>query len=81
MRGTKIFLTGSAEKMQNNKMPKAVKFLFLGALCLALLADVVFIIWATQSNFLIVLPAVLSAAYLSYVTAYWTIFASDRPKI
>ena len=40
---------------------------------MALLADVAFIIWTTQLNLLVVVPAALSAAYLSYVAAYWTI--------
>jgi hypothetical protein len=54
-------------------MPKVVKFLILGASCSALLALVVFITWATQLNLLIAAPAALSAAYLSYVVAYWAI--------
>jgi hypothetical protein len=59
--------------MQNNKMPKVVKFLIFIAVSMALLADVVFIIWATQWQLLIVLPVVLSAADLSSLAAYWTI--------
>lgn len=40
---------------------------------MALLADVVFIIWATQWKLLIVVPVVLSAAYLAFLAAYRTI--------
>jgi len=40
---------------------------------MALLADVAFIIWATRLNLLIVLPSVLSAAYLLYAAACLTI--------
>ena len=44
----------------------------------ALLVDLGFIIWATKSNFLIVLPAVLSAFYLVYLAAYYTILTADE---
>ena len=44
----------------------------------ALLADVVFIFWATKLNLLIVVPAVLSACYLSYVAAHYTILDEDE---
>jgi len=40
---------------------------------MALFADVAFIIWGTQFNLLIVLPSALSAAYLSYAAAHFTI--------
>jgi hypothetical protein len=40
---------------------------------MSLLADVVFIIWATQWKLLIVVPAILSAAYLAFLAAYRTI--------
>jgi hypothetical protein len=40
---------------------------------MALLADVAFIIWATQWKLLIVVPVVLSAAYLAFFAAYRTI--------
>ena len=40
---------------------------------MALLADVIFIIWATQWKLLIVVPVVLSAAYLAFLAAYRTI--------
>jgi hypothetical protein len=66
-------IAGFAEKMQNKKMPKVVKFLIFIVCCIALLADVAFIIWTMQLKLLIVVPAVLSAAYLSYLAAYWTI--------
>jgi hypothetical protein len=65
--------SGACWEKKNNKMPKVVKFLILGASCLALLVLVVFIAWATQLNPLITVSAVLSAAYLSYVAAYLTI--------
>jgi hypothetical protein len=58
--------------MQNNKVPKIVKFLILIACVVGLLADVAFIVWATR-NLLIAVPVVFSAAYLSYAAAYWTI--------
>ena len=66
-------VAGLVGKRQNNKMPKVIKVLILGASCSALLALVVFIAWATQLNLLITVPAVLSAAYLSYVAVYFTI--------
>ncbi len=66
-------IAGFAGKMQNNKMKKVVKFLIFIVSVMALLADVAFIIWATQLKLLITVPAVLSAAYLSYLAAYWTI--------
>jgi len=40
---------------------------------IALLADVAFIVWATSLNFLIVMPALLSACYLAYLAAQYTI--------
>ena len=46
--------------------------MILGALCLALLADVIFIAWATQINPLVTVPAVLSAVYVAYAVTYWT---------
>jgi len=59
--------------MQNNKMPKVVNLLIFIVVSAALLADVAFIIWAIQWKLLIVVPAVLGAAYLSFVAAHWTI--------
>jgi len=66
-------VAGIVEKLQNNKMPKVIKFVIFIACSMALLADVAFIIWGTQFNLLIVLPSVLSAAYLSYAAACLTI--------
>jgi hypothetical protein len=60
-------------KMQNNKMPKVVNLLIFIAVSMALLADVAFIIWATQWKLLIVVPSVLSAIYLVFLAAYRTI--------
>ena len=54
-------------------MPKVVKFMILGASCLVLLADVVFIARATQMDPLITVPAVLCAVYVAYAVTYWTI--------
>lgn len=54
-------------------MPKVIKFVIFIVCTMALLADVAFIILATQFNLLIVLPSVLSAAYLSYAAAHLTI--------
>ena len=42
-----------------------------------LLADVVFIVWATQLNVLIVAPALLSACYLTYLVAHYTILKAE----
>jgi len=55
------------------KMPKIVKFLIFVVSFVTLWADVAFIVWGTQFNFVIVVPATLSAAYLSYAAARWTI--------
>ena len=68
-----VQIAGMAGKMQNNKMPKVVNLLIFIAVSAALLADVAFIIWAMQWKLLIVVPAVLSAAYLSFLAAHWTI--------
>ena len=38
-----------------------------------LLADIVFIVWETQLDVLIVVPALLSAGYLAYLVAHYTI--------
>ncbi|MFZ0064821.1 MAG: hypothetical protein WAK90_01505 [Pseudolabrys sp.] len=54
-------------------MPKVIKFVIFIVCTMALLADVAFIILATQFNLLIVLPSVLSAAYLCYAAAHLTI--------
>jgi hypothetical protein len=54
-------------------MPSPVKLLVFALISVALLADVVFIVWATSFNFLIVVAAVFSACYLVYLTAYYTI--------
>lgn len=69
----KTSIPGLAGNKQNNKMAKTVKFLILIACVVGLFADVAFIVWATKLNLLIVVPAVLSAVYLSYVAAYWTV--------
>ena len=50
-------------------MPKSVKLIVFATLCLMLLADVAFIIVATQFNVMIVVPAILSAAYLVFWAA------------
>jgi hypothetical protein len=55
-------------------MSNLAKTLFFMLASIALLAAVVFIIWATQFKLLIVLPAVFSAAYLAYLAACWTIW-------
>ena len=62
-----------AKKNANNQMPKIIKFLIFVVSFAALWADVAFIVWGTQFNFVIVVPATLSAAYLSYAAARWTI--------
>ena len=49
-----------------------LRLLIFVASCLCLLALVVFITVATHANFLVVLPALLSAVYLAYAAAYWT---------
>jgi hypothetical protein len=54
-------------------MPKVMRFLIFITISMALLADVVFIIWATQWKLLIVVPVVFSAAYLALLAAYRTI--------
>ena len=65
-------MTGSTAKMQNSEMPNIVKVLIFIASCLALLADVAFIAWATR-NLLIVVPVSLAAAHLAYAAAHWAI--------
>ncbi|MGZ5028930.1 MAG: hypothetical protein ACXV9T_17250 [Methylobacter sp.] len=47
--------------------------LIFAASCLVLLADVVFIMVATEFNLFIVIPASLSAAYLAYSVAHATV--------
>ena len=51
---------------------KVIKFVIFIMCSMALLADVVFIAWATR-NLLIVVPVTLAAAYLAYAAAHWTI--------
>ena len=62
-----------AKKNANNQMPKIIKFLIFVVSFAALWADVAFIVWGTQFSLVIVVPATLSAAYLSYAAARWTI--------
>jgi membrane-bound acyltransferase YfiQ involved in biofilm formation len=57
-------------------MPKVIRFLIFIIISMALLADVVFIIWATNLNALVVAPALLSACYLAYLAAHYTISKS-----
>ena len=47
--------------------------LIFATLCLVLLADVIFIAIATKFNLLIVVPVVLSAAFLALFVAYRTV--------
>jgi len=54
-------------------MSNLAKTLFFMLASIALLADVSFIVWATSLNFLIVVPALLSACYLAYLAAQYTI--------
>jgi hypothetical protein len=54
-------------------MSDLVKSLLFMMVTVVLLADVTFIVWATKFNFLIVVPVVLSAAYLVYMAADRTI--------
>jgi len=58
---------------QNKKMPRAIRFLIFITISMVLFADVVFIVWATQWKLLVVVPAVLSAAYLAFLAACRTI--------
>jgi len=44
---------------------------------MALLADAIFVIWATNLNALVVAPALLSASYLVYLAAHYTILKSE----
>ena len=67
----------SRPEVQNKKMPKLVNLLIFGLSCFALLALVTFIGWATKSA-LVTLLATLSAAYLCYVAAYWTILNKEK---
>jgi hypothetical protein len=66
-------VVGLVGKMQNNKMPKVINFVIFFVCSVVLLADVAFIIWAMRLNLLIVLPSVLSGAYLWYAAACLTI--------
>ena len=59
--------------MQSNNLPRGVNFLIFWASCVFLLADAVFIGWATQLDLLVAVPAALSAVYLMYVAAHFTI--------
>ena len=59
-------------------MPDLVRLLLLMLASAVLLADVGFIIWATKLNFLIVVPALLSACYLFYIAAHFTIIKLDE---
>jgi len=58
-------------------MSKVIKFLIFIIVSMALLADTVFIIWATNLNALVVAPALLSASYLVYLAAHYTILKSE----
>ncbi len=53
-------------------MIKLLKQLIFVTSCLCLVALVSFITVATHANLLIVFPAVVSAIYLAYAAAYWT---------
>src|SRR5262249_48918450 len=57
---------------------KIVKFLILLLVSVALVTDVAFITWATKLNFFIVVPVVLSAAYLAYMAAHMTIWSDQK---
>ena len=59
-------------------MPKILRVLIFFAVTVALAADVVVIAWATKLNFLIVVPVVLSAAYLAYMAAHWAILRNQK---
>lgn len=52
---------------------KVTRVLIFAASCLVLFADVVFIAVATKFNLLIVIPSVLSAAFLAVCVAYRTV--------
>ena len=54
-------------------MPSPRGILILAAICSVLLAEVVFIFWATEQKFLIAIPAAIVSLYLAYAAAYWTI--------
>jgi len=65
--------------MQNNKTPKAVNFLIFAVSSLVLLADAVFIAVATKFDLYIVVPGTLSAAFLIYCAARFTILNEKEP--
>jgi hypothetical protein len=72
---TKMARLSAATILRRNvsEMPKVLRFLIFITISMALLADVAFIIWATQWKLLIVVPIVLSAVYLVLLAAYRTI--------
>ena len=62
----------------NVVLGKLGRGLFFAAACLILLADVVFIAVATKFNLLIVIPSVLSAAFLAAYAAYRTVLLAPN---
>jgi len=63
---------------QVSRMPRPVKISLFVVICGALLVDVVFVGWATKLNLLIVVPVALSAVYLCYFAAHYTIFEGEK---
>jgi len=59
-------------------MSKLIRVLILATSCVALLAIVTFIVVATRFNLLIVIPAILSAAYLASSATYATILPDNN---
>ena len=59
-------------------MSKLIRVLIFATSCVALLAIVTFIVVATRFNLLIVIPAILSAAYLALSAAYATILPDNN---
>lgn len=58
-------------------MSKLIRVLIFATSCVALLAIVTLIVVATRFNLLIVIPAILSAAYLAFSAAYATILPDN----
>jgi hypothetical protein len=61
-------------------MSTLVKALLFAVITVALFADVVFVVLATKFNFLIIVPVALSACYLAYMAAHYTIHGVDDTK-
>ncbi|HXX07970.1 MAG TPA: hypothetical protein VEH78_07420 [Pseudolabrys sp.] len=58
-------------------MPRTATYLLSFLAITALLADAVFIVWATKVNFWVVAPSLLGAGYLIYLVVYYLRFDGE----